>query len=176
MLNFSAILSDLQAAIARRAARDRTLTVLLVAVWGRIARMGARLERLVALWRAGALPQPRAPHTRPSGISQADQPSTRPAYPTAANWLVRTLGYEAVGFGLQLQHLLSNAECAAFLAAVPQAGRILRPLLRMLSVDPLPEVVRKVEPPVPDLLPVDRLQDGALLGGVVAPVSHFLDV
>ena len=45
----SLILIDLQAAIAAKASRDRTLTVLLVAVWARIARMRTRLERLVAL-------------------------------------------------------------------------------------------------------------------------------
>ncbi|MBC7636649.1 MAG: hypothetical protein H7251_13705 [Acetobacteraceae bacterium] len=166
MLNFSAILSDLQAAIARRAARDRTLTVLLVAVWGRIARMGARLERLVALWRAGALPQSRARHA-----CRADKPAARPAYPTAPTWLLRELGYEVVGFGSQLRHLLSDAECQAFLAAVPQAGRILRPLLRMLSSDPLPDVVRKVRPPMPEAAPV-----AAIVAGVVAPVLHFLEV
>ena len=38
MIDFTTILSDLQAAIAVVAARDRALTVLLVAVWGRIGR------------------------------------------------------------------------------------------------------------------------------------------
>ena len=53
MNSFAPILRALQAAIAARAARDRSLTVLLVALWGRVARMGTRLERLIALWRAG---------------------------------------------------------------------------------------------------------------------------
>ncbi|MBC7634106.1 MAG: hypothetical protein H7251_00750, partial [Acetobacteraceae bacterium] len=52
MNNLFLILADLQAAIAARAARDRNLTVLLVAVWGRIGRIRRRLERLIALWRA----------------------------------------------------------------------------------------------------------------------------
>lgn len=90
MTTFTSILSDLQAAIAVRSARDRRLTVLLVAMW-------ARLER--------------------------------------------RLGYDAVAFGLQLRHLLSQEDCAEFLAAMPQAGRILRPLLRLLSTDPLPDVI-----------------------------------
>ena len=60
MFSFSNILSDLQKVIAAHAARNRALTVLLVAVWGRVARMRTRLERLVALWRAGKLPKPRA--------------------------------------------------------------------------------------------------------------------
>ena len=59
MFSFSNILRDLQAVIAAKAARERALTVLLVAVWGRVARMRTRLERLVALWRAGKLPKVR---------------------------------------------------------------------------------------------------------------------
>ena len=167
MLNFSTILSSLQAAIAVVAARDRRLTVLLVAMWGRIARMGSRLERLVAMWRAGTLPQARArarsPRARPATTAM-----TRPCYPTAPDWLLRTLGHDAVAVGLQLRHLLTEQECAAFLAAVPQAGRILRPLLRMLSRDPLPAVVL-----TKPIAPV--VTQGAEMAGVgVAPVSHFL--
>ena len=36
MFNFAALLSSLQAAIAVVAARERLLTVLLLAVWGRV--------------------------------------------------------------------------------------------------------------------------------------------
>ena len=169
MLDFSRILCDLKAVIAARAARDRALTVLLVAVWGRITRMGARLERLVALWRAGTLPKPRA-----QGAERAERkpgiPAPKPGYPTAPAWLVAKLGHEAVACGLQLQHLLTEQECVAFLAAVPQAGRILRPLLRMLGVDPLPEVVRRVKRAPPEAVPVLA----AVAGVVLAPVSHFL--
>ncbi len=143
MFSFSGILSDLQAAIAARAARDRALTVVLVAVWGRIARMRQRLERLVALWRAGQLPAPRPPRIKQSAPSR-----TRPGYPTAKAWLLRRMGYEVAAYGSQLRHLLTDQECVAFLAAVPQAGRILRPLLGMLIGDPLPEVVRKAPKPV----------------------------
>ena len=64
MFNFSAIFTDLQAAIAVVAARERRLAVLLVAVWGRIARMRTRLERLIAQWRAGTLPKPRGKQVR----------------------------------------------------------------------------------------------------------------
>jgi hypothetical protein len=143
VLNFSNILSDLQAAIAVVAARDRSLTVLLVAVWGRIARMRTRLERLVAQWRAGTLPQLRAPSVRKAGTRRVGQ-----KYPSGAGWLFARV-WAAGAFGSQLRHLLTDAECAAFLAAVPQAGRILRPLLHMLGRDPVPEVVRKPKLAVP---------------------------
>lgn len=166
MLNFSTILSSLQAAIAVVAARDRRLTVLMVAMWGRIARMGRRLERLVAMWRAGTLPHARAPRARPDRRTS----TARPSYPTAPDWLLRRIGHDAVAVGLQLRHLLSEEECVAFLAAVPQAGRILRPLLRMLSRDPLPEVVRvmRVAPVVSVVTQVAEMA-----GVVVLPVPHF---
>ena len=129
MINFSTILSNLQAAIAVVAARERHLTVLLVAVWGRIGRIRTRLERLVALWRAGALPAAR-PSRAGGGHVSVRAPSVIPRVPAwllvavREAWLART----------QLENLLSEAECVEFLAAVPQAGRILRPLLRMLGV------------------------------------------
>ena len=129
MLNFTHVLSSLQAAIAVVAARERHLTVLLVAVWGRIARMRTRLERLIALWRAGMAPPPR---TSRAGEVRASI-RQKSVFPTSPAWLVGAVR-EAGAFGSQLEHLLSQAECVAFLAAVPQAGRILRPLCRRLGV------------------------------------------
>ena len=170
---FAPILRGLQAVIAVRAARDRTLTVLLVALCGRIARMGTRLERLVGLWRAGKLPLARAPRAA-RAAKPGDKLRVKPAYPTAPAWLLRKLGWEVASYGSQLRHLLSEAECAEFLAAVPQAGRILRPLLQMLSVDPLPEVLRKARPSVgviPSQMPLAKLASVTLL-----PVPNFSSV
>ena len=167
---FQPLLTHLQAAIAVVAARDRTLTVLLVALCGRIARMGTRLERLVALWREGKLPKRRAGRVEVARV-RAPNDAAKITFPTAPGWLRRKLGYQVGGLGSQLQHLLTEAECQAFLAAVPQAGRILRPLLRMLTADPLPEVVRKVKPAVPVAAGVAEM-----VGVVVSPVSQFLSV
>ena len=175
MISFSQILSALRAAIAVVAARDRTLTVLLVALHGRIARMGTRLERLVRLWRAGKLPKPKLPKpgaTRAPGPEAACAPraTSRQRFPTTPGWLRQKLGYEVGAFASQLQHLLTEAEYRAFLAAVPQAGRILRPLLRMLSADPVPEVLRKVKHIV--LAPV---ADAVRQGFAGEPVCQFLE-
>ena len=168
MFSFSHILSDLQAVIAVHAARNRALTVLLVALWGRIARMKTRLERLVALWRAGKLPPSRAPQVRGAVVAGL---RARKGFPTPVGWLTRKLGYEVAVFGSQLRHLLTDDECVAFLEAVPQAGRILRPLLRMLSIDPLPEVIRRV---VPEARPVaEPAEPAAMVGIVVSPVCKF---
>ena len=158
------ILSALRAAIAARAARDRALTVLLVAVWGRISRMGARLERLIAQWRAGTLPKQRAPR---AVRASAPVGEGRVRCPTGRVWLIaRVPGVGA--YGTQLAQVLTDAECQAFLAAVPQARRILRPLLRMLGVEPLPDLVRPEKPAMPE--PIAAL---APEGVGVLPVVHF---
>ena len=169
MCSFSRILSGLYGVIAARAARDRTLTVLLVALCGRLARMGTRLERLIALWRAGKLPRQRTPRAADARV-RAPRNVADITFPTAPGWLRRKLGYEVGAFGSQLQHLLTEAECVEFLAAFPQAGRILRPLLGMLTPDPLPEVIRWVKRIAPVAL---VLADPA--GVLVAPASQFFD-
>ena len=169
MINLSTILTQLQAAIAVVSARERQLTLLLVAVWGRIARMRTRLERLIRLWRAGELPTARAPRV---GVARASAScgAAKITFPRASGWLLRKLGYQVAPFGPQLAQLLTEAEWRAFLAAVPQAGRIFRPLLRMLTVDPLPEVVRRVKRIIPVAV-VAVLVEGAAVTAM--PVIQF---
>jgi hypothetical protein len=140
MLNFSLILTALQAAIAVVAARERALTALLVAVWGRIGRINARLERMITLWRAGILPKARAPRGKVPGM--AARKIVR-IFPSAPAWLLVAVR-EAAPLGVMLQNALSEAECAEFLAAYPQARRLLRPLSRMLGVGVVVRKTRKV--------------------------------
>ena len=56
------------------------------------------------------------------------------ALPSGRGWLVRELGYEAAGYGAQLEHLLADPGVQELLARVPAVGRILRPVCRMLGV------------------------------------------
>jgi hypothetical protein len=130
MLNFTPLLTRLLAAIAVVAARERALTVLLVVVWGRIGRISTRLERLIALWRAGMLPKPRARRGRIAGTAASKPVSV---FPRTPSWLLVAVR-EAAPFAAGLESMLSEAECEAFLAAAPQARRLLRPLCRMLGV------------------------------------------
>ena len=141
MSNFTAMFTGLQAAIAVVAARERHLTVLLVAVWGRIGRIRTRLERLIALWRAGMLPKPRKSRAGATRVGV----STKSELPRVPAWLLVAVR-EAGPFGTRLEHLLSQDECVEFLAAVPQARRLLRPLCRMLGVGVKAARVRKDRP------------------------------
>jgi hypothetical protein len=168
MLNFSFILTGLQAAIAVVSARERHLTVLLVAVWGRIGRMRVRLERLIRLWRAGMLPKQRASQAGAVRVG-VRAPSVLPAAPA---WLVAAV-QQAAGFGAQLEQMLTQDECVEFLAAVPQARRILRPLCRMLGVGVKPAKRRKTPPVwVLPMAPPAPAPAGLVLG----PGGRFLYV
>jgi hypothetical protein len=119
MLNFTPLLTRIQAAVAVVAAREQTLTALLVAVWGRIV-----------LWRAGKRPLAWVYRGRVAGTSAVPRVRVLPGVP---GWLLVAVR-DAAPFGNRLEEMLTEAECAAFLAAVPQARRLLAPLCRMLGV------------------------------------------
>jgi len=145
MMIFSLILTDLRAAIAARASRVRALEGVLVLVWGRISRASQRLERLIARWRAGTLPGRRARVARRVVAGAAVDAGAAPPVrlPRRRGWLISVVP-DAVGYGSQLQHALSEPEWAEFLAAAPQAVRVLRPLCRMLGLTVVPEALREV--------------------------------
>ena len=160
MKTFITILTDLRAAIAGRAACDRAMTAVLVLVWGRLARAAVRLERLYGLWLAGRLRAPRKAGVRANSAAV----TVRATVPRGLGWLAVQV-WETRAYGSQLQHLLADPGFAAFVAAVPRAGRVLRPVLRMLTVDALPAVLalpaaglagvgrrKRVKPPAPLVL------------------------
>jgi len=107
----------------------------------------ATLRRLTALhgrFAAGTLPS--APRQRPTVKSTAERANIeqpKPERPVPAippgPVLLREFGVRLFG---HLRALLEEPEMRALLAASPQAGRILRPLWRKLSPEPLPEMLR----------------------------------
>ena len=73
-----------------------------------------------------------------------------PPLPRGFAWLLRLVP-EGAAYGSQLQALLSEPEMATLISAAPQIGRLLRPLCRMLAVEPTPELRRKrLRGPAPD--------------------------
>ncbi len=153
-----AILDDMRHALARAAARDRAHADLLVALWTRIGRLSTRFERLYHRWRTGTLrplPPPRATACR--------APRPRRRFPTGRAWLCR-ITREANAHGSQLQYLFAAPDFRDFLAAVPRAARILRPLCPMFGIDPgdLPQA----------LFPPPRRRDRPAAPPIAAPLRR----
>ena len=110
---------------------------LIVLVWTRLRRLSLRFASLAAAVRegrlAGAAARGRA-DPRPALAPRAPQPHR---LPSGFGWLIRFVP-EAPAYGSLVQHWLEDPELATLLAEAPQAGRILRPLCRMLGVEPGP--------------------------------------
>jgi hypothetical protein len=139
---FALIMTALAAIIGHRMGRDPRFVSVIVPLWNRINRLARRFERLMAGFVAGKLRQPRQPGApRPGGPHASVLPRGR-------FWLIRVLGYEACGCASQLEALLAEAAAVALLAEVPAAGRIIRPLVRMLAIGAVQRPVRpaKVAP------------------------------
>jgi hypothetical protein len=119
------ILAALADLIARRFLRDPRLVLLIIPFCTRLKRAARRFERLMVGLAAGTPPRPH--RSGPGGPH-------RSMLPTGRGWLIRVLGYEAAGYASQLQALPAEPAAAELLALAPTAGRILRPLSRMLAI------------------------------------------
>ena len=151
---FTGILFNLNLKLAFRTHPDPRVAALLVPVLHYISRARLRLARLIALLAAGTLPQP--------GPSRPGRPARNPPsfrLPTARAWLRHAFPFEVGGFASQFAHQLRQPEIAELLAATPQAGRILRPLCRLLGIqapgEPPPPPPRPYKPPATPPLPPD---------------------
>ena len=130
---------------------------LVLLLYRRVGEICTRLERLIARFQAGIVwRRPgRAPRERDGGAQDGGAQDggagsgvagSARLWPLGFAWLVRAAGYQAAGFGSQLHAVLTQPDMVALLEAVPQAGRVLRPLCRMLGVEAavLRAPVRKV--------------------------------
>ena len=143
----TAILSGLRAAIGASSAlvaRNPAFaglaaarSALLVRAWSYIGRTSTRLARLFARYKAATPSKPRPPCPGRTTRSPA-----APRLPTRKSWIVGMVGYTAAGHASQLNHLLARPDFAAFLAATPQAGRLLRPLCHILGIPTPPAIAR----------------------------------
>jgi hypothetical protein len=57
--------------------------------------------------------------------------------PRRVGWLLSLAHWDLANHASQLTHLLNDEEMKRHLAAAPQLGRALRPLCRMLGIDPM---------------------------------------
>ncbi len=124
--------------------REHTLAAMAVPLWSYLSGTLRRLAALHARFAAGTL----APALNRSAGRQpvSDRPRTVRRPPSIPRGPV-LLRYYLVHFVAPLRELLDDPEMRALLAAAPQAARLLRPLWRKLTPDPLPEVLRL--PPKP---------------------------
>ena len=136
----AAILADLIALIARGFLRTPMRVTSVIPLCNYIGRTTRRLARLMA-----RLPAPTPPRAPRPGRSGGPAPIR---LPTTKGWLIADLKYEAANFASQLNHLLNRPESVALLAHFPQAGRILRPICRMLGLDH-PALARAPRKPSP---------------------------
>ena len=127
---FALLIEALCASVAASHARGLAGPVI-VLIWGRLRRMAARFAAAARLPAAYRPAQPRPALSRPRAHDG------RPRLPGGFGWLIR-LSPAAACHGGQLQRLLADPEMAALLAATPRMARVLRPLCRMLAVEPPP--------------------------------------
>lgn len=140
---FAAILSGIRGMLALRANAIRPITApairVLMLVYWRLARMAGRLDRLVACRQAGTLPRPRpsrAGRPRHEPAASFDRPPP-PSCPRGHAWLIG-LHQPTAQYAGQVQAFIDNPDTRALVEAAPQAGRLLRPLCRMLGLAPPP--------------------------------------
>ena len=127
------IVAGLGAVVARRFLKEPRFFALILPLFGWLRRSARRFERAVArpvVVRAEAVPEVGAARMAVvAGVARV-----RVRFPARRAWLVRALGWEAAGYGSQLEALLTEPAMVALLAEVPAVGRIMRPLCRMLGV------------------------------------------
>lgn len=167
------IIDALCSAVPTLIARDRSAGPLTILIYSRLRRLAARFAALAARVAAGILP---APRRRAAACSE--MPAARPArpprlLPAGFGWLARLVPGAAC-FGGQLQHLLlTDPEMASLLAAAPQAGRMLRSLLWMTAIRPLPEILRRPARPARSATPIRAaIPDQAGVPDLAAETEH----
>ena len=112
---------------------------LVLLVYRRLGAISGKMERLSQRFQAGRLWRIVDRVAATAGMKAEAVEAKRTArvviWPRRFGWLVRFAGYHAAGYGCQLREILVQPEMVALLLAAPQAGRILRPVCRMLAVD-----------------------------------------
>jgi hypothetical protein len=115
----------------------------------------ARFAGLHAGYLAGTLPRAARPRAAPrpavagaipARVRGVRRPPAIPRGPVFVEYGMRP-------YDLELGRLLDDPAMRDFLAAVPQAGRLLGALWRKLTTEPLPDILRPPPPPCPVTLP-----------------------
>ncbi len=150
------MIGGLRQAVAAWGGRGLLATALVLLLYRRLGEISRRFGRLAERFRAGRVFQ-RGPRPVDAARVTVERAPVERVWPLAFGWLVRMAAYEAAGFGSQLRAILVEPEMVALLEAVPQAGRLLRPLCRMLAIEA--QVVRPgIAAEVPEDAPAVRVR------------------
>jgi hypothetical protein len=156
------IVDTMREPIGQRANRGGVVGVLLGVLFWRLVRMVGRLDRLILRWQAGKLRPERESRVRrsrgqPVSCQESSTPGSplpeslpqpaSPRMPRGHGWLIR-LAQPTAQAAMMVEFLMADAEAAGLFAAAPQAGRIFRPLCRMLGI-PIPPALRLPPRPPP---------------------------
>ena len=125
--------------VANEAGRRRHLGPLMMLFWNWLSAKMRRFERLAERAARGRPPPPRPHRTRPEPEGDPPQPK-RLRLPQGRAWLLRLLPNAGLGVtGTRLHHrITTDPELQALIAAVPELGRVLRPVLWAFGADPIP--------------------------------------
>lgn len=134
----------------------------------RISRIAQRFRALFARYQAGTLPAPRP--------SRAGTPSNRhpetslptPRFPGGRGWIGAHIQAAAACTGTLDYLLLNTPQMQEFVQAAPQAGRLLRPLCRMLGLI-VPDYLRLPPRPKPVISCPSPACGGSRSGALATP-------
>jgi hypothetical protein len=156
------IMYSLREIIGTHAGRHPASVAVITLLWSylhRVEKRFAALARRVEAGGAAGAPARTSAASLAPRLPQFGPPCPRrPGLPTKFCWLILLVPYHAACIAGQVRHLLMDPEMAALFAAAPQAGRIFRPLCRMLGIAPergLPPGLFR--PPVPRRSPAQAL-------------------
>ena len=130
----TAVLKGMCLALGPYVNRDSDRKPVLRLAWTRISRAATRFQALFVRWQSNTLPTPSRSRPAQSRPAQPRQRAPKPYFPAGRAWLAGSTDHHVRGRASQLEHLLNHPDMPAFLAAAPQAGRILRPLCHMLGI------------------------------------------
>ncbi len=134
-LSLSAVIGTLRVAVAHWGGRRWLDEALVHLVYRRLGEILRRIEGMVSRFQAGRLRPVGVRRARSPAVSRAAREAGVRLWPCRFGWLVRDAGWEAAGLGCQLRAVLETPEMVAFLAACPQAVRVLTPVCRMLAIE-----------------------------------------
>ena len=151
---FAYFIEGLLKDVAAEGPRGRVAVPMIVLLWARLRRMTVRFASVMARFRAGTLPAAGGARRRLARVRPASAP--RPAdLPRHFAWVIQVIPGAAC-WRAAIEQMLDDPELAAVIAGAPQMRRILRPLCRMLGIEPVPALAlpRRPRPP-PAPRPVD---------------------